>query len=139
MDTCGPSVLESEFKAAALHFSEQAEYNEQQPDFLKPGNNFQEVQQAIQDCETLYEARKPDSKALKWLRKLCEKVVFYEGVVDVLIQQHPEVVSLIWGAMKFFFLVIWLEIKMRGTEHTNMTSGSDQPRKDSQRPSKSSV
>lgn len=109
MNIYGASVLESEFKAAVRQFSDQTEYNKQQPDFLKPGNNFQEVQQAIQDCNTRYEARKPDSKVLKWLRKLSEKVVFYEGVVDVLIQQHPEVVSLIWGGMKFFFLVSWLQ------------------------------
>lgn len=31
--------------------------------------------------------------------------MFYESVVDVLIQQHPEAVSLIWGGMKFLFLV----------------------------------
>lgn len=52
-----------------------------------------------------YRSRSPESKALKWLRRLSENMIFYEGVVDTVIQQHPESVSLIWGTMKFLFLV----------------------------------
>lgn len=103
------SVLEAEFKAAALEFSELANNDEQKIPIIELYSNFQDVQRAVQDCMARYEARKPDSKALKWLRQLSEKIIFYEGVVDVLIQQHPEAVSLIWGGMKFFFLVSWAQ------------------------------
>ena len=105
MSQCGTSVLKSEFNAAARQFSEQGQNNEQKPQLIKPSNSLQDVQRAVQNCSARYEARNPDSKALKWLRHLSEKVMFYEGVVDVLIQQHPETVSLIWGGMKFFFMV----------------------------------
>lgn len=101
----GPSVLDAEFKAAALQFSQLADNDEEDLPIIELHNSFQDVQRAVQDCSARYEARKPDSKALKWLHQLSEKIVFYEGVVDVLIQQHPEVVSLIWGGIKFFFLV----------------------------------
>lgn len=97
--------MEAEFKAAALQFSKQGDNDEGKLPVIDLHNNFRDVQRAVQDCSAHYEARKSDTKALKWLRQLSEKVVFYEGVVDVLIQQHPEVVSLIWGGMKFFFLV----------------------------------
>ncbi|KAG6368822.1 hypothetical protein INS49_003038 [Diaporthe citri] len=98
------SVLEAAFEGAALQFSKQAENHRQEFQDIKKRNKFEDVQRAIQDCNTRYEARKPDSKALKWLRQLSEKVVFYEGVVDVLIQQHPEAVSLIWGGIKLILL-----------------------------------
>lgn len=99
--------MEAEFKAAVLQSSELANNDKRKIPINELYNNFQDVQRAVQDCMVRYEARKPDSKALKWLRQLSEKIVFYEGVVDVLIQQHPEAVSLIWGGMKFFFLVSW--------------------------------
>ncbi|KAH8761083.1 hypothetical protein F5883DRAFT_563170 [Diaporthe sp. PMI_573] len=101
----GTSIWESEFKAAVSVFSEQLEKSERKPQFAN-SYNLRDVQSAIEDCSARYEARKPDSKALKWLRQLSEKMIFYEGVVDVLIQQHPEAVSLIWGGMKFFFVGI---------------------------------
>lgn len=101
----GSSVLEAAFEDAALQFSKPTGNHLQEFQIIKPQNSFKDVQQAIQDCNTRYESRRPDSKALKWLRQLAEKVVFYEGVVDVLIQQHPETVSLIWGGIKFILLV----------------------------------
>lgn len=99
------SIFDAAFRNAALQFSKQAEDQKQEFQIIKPRNSFEDVQRAIQHCNARYEARKPDSKALKWLRQLSEKVVFYEGVVDVLIQQHPEAVSLIWGGIKFILLV----------------------------------
>lgn len=99
------SVLKSEHEAAALQFLEKAQDKEKKAGLIKPRNNIQDVQHTLKECSGLYEGRKPDSKALKWLRLLSEKMVFYEGVVDVLIQQHPESASLIWGGMKFLFMV----------------------------------
>jgi hypothetical protein len=122
----GTSIWESEFKAAVSVFSEQLEKNERKPQFAS-SYNLRDVQSAIEDCSARYEARKPDSKALKWLRQLSEKMIFYEGVVDVLIQQHPEAVSLIWGGMKFFFVVSFSG-KGRGVWQIDiMSSGNYQP------------
>ncbi|KAG8159841.1 hypothetical protein KVR01_010478 [Diaporthe batatas] len=100
----GVRLLKSEFEAAPLQFLGQAKDEKQKFELIKPGNKIEDVKYAIKQCSTVYEARKPDSKALKWLRQLSEKMIFYEGVVDVLIQQHPETVSLIWGGMKFLLL-----------------------------------
>lgn len=107
-------MLETAFENAALQFSKPAEDHKQEFQIIKPRNSFEDVQRAIQDCNARYEARKPDSKALKWLQQLSEKVIFYEGVVDVLIQQHPEAVSLIWGGIKFILLVSISQIAKSG-------------------------
>lgn len=102
------SVLDIAFKETALQFAGQSYGSKRDAELsIKSysNNSLRDVQCAIKDCIARCEARSPDSKALKWLRQLSEKVVYYEGVVDVVIQQHPEAVSLIWGGMKFFFLV----------------------------------
>lgn len=104
-DNSWARVLQHAFNESILQFSERTGNSEKDFEFIKSSNSLQDVQCAIKDCIARYEARKPDSKALKWLRQLSEKTIFYEGVVDVIIQQHPESVSLIWGGMKFLFMV----------------------------------
>ncbi len=48
---------------------------------------------------------KPESKARKWLAVFSRKIIYYGTVLDVLVQQYPEYVSLAWGTMKFLFIV----------------------------------
>ena len=49
-----------------------------------------------------------ESKARKWLVALSERITFYGQMFDVLVQHHPEYVSLAWGTFKFIFQVILL-------------------------------
>ena len=44
-------------------------------------------------------------KARKWLVALSERITYYGQIFDVLVQHHPEYVSLAWGAFKFVFVV----------------------------------
>ena len=44
-------------------------------------------------------------KARKWLVALSERVTYYGQIFDVLVQHHPEYVSLAWGTFKFVFTV----------------------------------
>lgn len=46
-----------------------------------------------------------ESKARRWLVALSERIAFYGQVFDVLVQHHPEYVSLAWGTFKFIFQV----------------------------------
>lgn len=76
-----------------------------------------DVLQAIKNAKARYESR-PISKARRWLAIFSPKVVYYGVVLDVLVQQHPEYVSLVWGAMKFLFGVgvspyLWLVLSDR--------------------------
>ncbi|KAF2654727.1 hypothetical protein K491DRAFT_631344, partial [Lophiostoma macrostomum CBS 122681] len=49
---------------------------------------------------------KSESKARLWLLGLSEKIVHYGNVFDVLVQHHPEYVSLAWGTFKLVFIAI---------------------------------
>ncbi|KAI3393999.1 hypothetical protein diail_3315 [Diaporthe ilicicola] len=122
-------VLEIASREASAQFRGHAVHNEQMTHGIKSYNNVEDVKSAVKDCTARYEALKPDSKALKWLRQLSEKVIFYEGVVDVIIQQHPESVSLIWGGMKFLFLgVINHEKTVKGLAKALSEIGDALPR-----------
>lgn len=65
-----------------------------------------DVQNEIQAAKDKYET-KSNGKVRKWLAKFSDGVLFYGNIMDVLVQQHPEYVSLAWGTMKLMFVVRW--------------------------------
>jgi len=62
-----------------------------------------DVLDAVVQAKLKYNS-KPASKARRWLAIFSEKVIYYGAVLDVLVQQYPEYVSLAWGTMKFLFM-----------------------------------
>ena len=72
---------------------------------MRQANCIDDVLNAVVDAQSRYNIAHKDSKAGKWLRKLSSRVWLYGNIIDVLVQQHPEYVSLAWGAMKFLFVV----------------------------------
>ncbi|KAJ3537715.1 hypothetical protein NM208_g6198 [Fusarium decemcellulare] len=61
------------------------------------------VLQSLKDSQRKYH-RHGDSKVFKWATRLSSKIMFYGQVLDVLVQHHPEYVSLVWGAFKFLLM-----------------------------------
>jgi len=64
-----------------------------------------DVQRAIVHAQAEYEKSSKKSKVRIWLARCSSRIIYYGNVLDVLVQQSPEYVSLIWGAMKFLFTV----------------------------------
>ncbi|KAI4626330.1 uncharacterized protein J4E87_004832 [Alternaria ethzedia] len=76
---------------------------------------FDRVQQlqSLNDLESIlntarskYEREREDKKVAKWLSKLSSRICHYGQIFDVLVQHHPEYVSLAWGTMKFLFVLV---------------------------------
>lgn len=59
----------------------------------------------IKKIHDAYESKRSNSSARKWLQKFSRRVTHYSNILDVFVQHHPEYVALVWGAMKFLFLV----------------------------------
>ncbi|PMD40231.1 hypothetical protein L207DRAFT_487928 [Hyaloscypha variabilis F] len=59
----------------------------------------------LSHAKSKYE-NQPTCKARKWLDIFAGKVVYYGTVLDVMVQQYPQYVSLAWGAMKFLFMSV---------------------------------
>ena len=57
------------------------------------------------EAKALYDTAHEDSKVGRWLSRFANRVTFYGNIMDVLVQHHPEYVSLAWGAMKALFVV----------------------------------
>jgi hypothetical protein len=72
--------------------------------WISRNQSLEDVQKILQDARSKYEGKKT-SKARKWLQIFSSRVTHYGGILDVLVQHHPEYVSLAWGAMKFLFIV----------------------------------
>jgi len=64
-----------------------------------------DVQLAIVHAQAEYEKSSKSSKVKIWLVRCSTRIIYYGNILDVLVQQSPEYVSLIWGGMKFLFMV----------------------------------
>jgi len=68
-------------------------------------SSLADVLASVGEARVNYEVRKGDSKTREMLCELSEKLHHYGGIMDVMVQHHPEYTSLAWGAMKVLFVV----------------------------------
>ena len=85
-----------------------------------------DVQLAIVHAQAEYEKNSKKSKARIWLARCSSRIIYYGNILDVLVQQSPEYVSLIWGGMKFLFMVC-LRSTMNNLTSLRTRTGSSQP------------
>ena len=95
------------FEEAFQQFQSALTKDESKIKWIKDSNhvNLTEVLESVSATRVNYETKKGDSEIRKVLGRVSESVSFYGGVMDVLVQHHPEYTSLAWGAMKFLFVV----------------------------------
>ena len=63
-----------------------------------------DVQNAVQRAFEVYQSRK-NGRIQRLLADFSGGVNYYGQIMDVLVQHHPEYVSLAWGTTKFLFVV----------------------------------
>ncbi|KAF2238144.1 hypothetical protein EV356DRAFT_508803 [Viridothelium virens] len=78
--------------------------------FVKQSDSIDEVLGQIEKAKTNYESDRGKSRTRVWLSKCSKRITYYGNIMDVLVQHHPEYVSLAWGAMKFIFGVSYREL-----------------------------
>jgi hypothetical protein len=72
-------------------------------DTASQSSDIDAIFRAVSDAQQRYKGSQKSSKAWKWLSRFSSRVRYYGNIMDVLVQHHPEYVSLAWGAMKFLF------------------------------------
>ncbi len=77
-------------------------------------SNISEVVAAVNGARDCYEQRRSGSQARKCLVAVAERLVYYGNIMDVMVEHHPEYVSLAWGAMKLLFGVSLAYFKICG-------------------------
>jgi hypothetical protein len=63
-----------------------------------------DVEDEVRKAKLKYDA-KPKGWCRRWLGELSLGIMHYASILDVLVQQHPEYVSLAWGTTKLLFVV----------------------------------
>ncbi|KAI0484854.1 hypothetical protein GGR56DRAFT_662776 [Xylariaceae sp. FL0804] len=74
--------------------------------WLREQNSMDDVRAALVGALKEYRTRSGESKVRKWLASCSSRVMYYGAIFDTFSQQHPEYVSLAWGAMKFLFIAV---------------------------------
>jgi len=97
-------IVRNAYDEAKAIFSSELTKDECKRIWLREEACMADIIGVLADLKQKYE-NKPESKARKWLVIFSEKVIYYGTVLDVLVQQYPEYVSLAWGTMKFLFIV----------------------------------
>ncbi|PQE06103.1 Nacht domain protein [Rutstroemia sp. NJR-2017a BBW] len=98
------SLADESYNNAVKHFGEKLTRDECKRIWLNDKHTIEDVQQAIEDAKTAYEAKGKDSKTYLLIQKFSSRVLHYADIFDTLAQHHPEYVSLVWGAIKFVFV-----------------------------------
>ena len=73
--------------------------------WLKQKHTIADVEEEIVKAQAKYNQRSQGSKVRKWLAGFSSGVLYYSRILDVLVQHHPEYVSLAWGTTKLLFVV----------------------------------
>ena len=66
-------------------------------------SSLQDVLNAALAAKTHYQAKRAGSRIRECITAFAARVCHYGNIMDVLVQHHPEYVSLVWGAMKLLF------------------------------------
>ncbi|KAF2451986.1 hypothetical protein P171DRAFT_401874 [Karstenula rhodostoma CBS 690.94] len=64
---------------------------------------LQDVVTEVAKARAIYDKKKGDSKTSKLIVSFSQRVAYYGKVLDVMVQHHPEYVSLAWGSLKLVF------------------------------------
>ena len=93
------------FDNACLVF--QGELDQTEPRRLdsKSTSQIVEFHNIINRAREIYETDRNNRPGKKWLSSLAVRIKLHGNILDVLVQQHPEYVALVWGAFKFLFTV----------------------------------
>jgi hypothetical protein len=64
---------------------------------------LRDVIDEVAKAKAHYDHKKGDAKLYQYITSFSERVAYYGKVLDVMVQHHPEYVSLAWGTLKFMF------------------------------------
>ena len=98
-------LVENAFAEAKFKFAAVLNPNGQSTNIINSAASLEDVRAVVDQAMHKYEAGKTGTKAREWLHSFSQRVKLYGTVLDVMVQHHPEYVSLVWGAMKFLFTV----------------------------------
>jgi hypothetical protein len=76
------------------------------PLIFGPPCTIEDVRNIVEQAKKRYDDSTSGRKGVwKHLHRFSSRIIYYSQVLDVLAQHHPEYLALVWGSMKFIFVV----------------------------------
>ncbi|TKA77497.1 hypothetical protein B0A49_00787 [Cryomyces minteri] len=103
-----PSLFDAQdiYNRAVARFNDELTKDESKRKWLRGKNTIQDVQAAVLEAQSRYQAKSEQSKIRTWLASLSARLMHYAAVMDVFAQIHPEYAALAWGTIKFLFIIV---------------------------------
>lgn len=92
------------FQDAIVIIHSNTTLNDKERDIIQQANCLEDIQFIVQRAKEQYD-RTSKSTVKHWLIEFSKRICYYGNIMDVLVQQHPEYVSLAWGSLKLLFVV----------------------------------
>ncbi|KAI9687108.1 MAG: hypothetical protein M1822_002519 [Bathelium mastoideum] len=105
MSATGLSLVEETYQNAVTLFKSKYTRSEDMKKWLSDKNTLHDVEAALLAAKASYDVR-ANSRARRYLNKVSAGIMYYGNVMDMLVQHHPEYVSLGWGTMKLIFVLV---------------------------------
>ena len=96
-------LAEETYRNAAALFKSKYTNSEDKKRWLSDKSTLHDVENALLAAKAKYEAR-TSSVARKYINKVSTGIMYYSNIMDMLVQHHPEYVSLGWGTMKLILV-----------------------------------
>ncbi|KAI0490224.1 hypothetical protein F4859DRAFT_520052 [Xylaria cf. heliscus] len=99
-------VTRDAFKTAVDTFTRDHTNDPRKKNIACGSATLEDPERTVQAAKSKYEDRVKDRRVHKWLNRVSLRIRYYGNIFDVLVQHHPEYVTLAWGAFKFLFVVL---------------------------------
>lgn len=98
-------VLRELFEKAVVIIHNNPALTDKERDIIQQANSLEDLQDIVHKTKQQYD-QTPKSTLKHCLTKLSKRICYYGNIIDVLVQQHPEYVSLTWGLFKLLFVLV---------------------------------
>ena len=98
------ALAEETYRNAVVLFNRKFTKSEDKEKWLSDKHTLADVENVLLAAKANYEIR-TGSRARNYINRISAGIMYYGNVMDMLVQHHPEYVSLGWGTMKLLFVV----------------------------------
>ncbi|KAL9112820.1 MAG: hypothetical protein Q9227_002897 [Pyrenula ochraceoflavens] len=99
------NLAEETYKNAVSLFNSKYTSSHDKKKWLSNKDSLQDVEDALLEAKARYDSR-TSSRARQQINRVSAGLMYYANIMDMLVQHHPEYVSLGWGTMKLTFVLV---------------------------------
>ncbi|KAL9089774.1 MAG: hypothetical protein Q9165_005568 [Trypethelium subeluteriae] len=99
------ALAEETYQNAVVLFKTKYTTSQDKIKWLSDKSTLHDVENVLLAAKERYDVR-TNSSARKYINKVSAGIMYYGNVMDMLVQHHPEYVSLGWGTMKLIFVLV---------------------------------